>query len=76
MLLAAERTPEARVASFAAKAFVVGLEKNAVDLLREMRAPEKRFVLVVNEKREFAGIITITDLLEEFAGESFHEDLS
>lgn len=45
--------------------------KPAVELLDEMRARHRPFAIVIDEHGGFAGLVAITDLIEELVGEVF-----
>ncbi|MFZ5895597.1 MAG: hemolysin family protein [Myxococcota bacterium] len=47
--------------------------KQAVELLKEMRARHMPFAVVVDEQGGMAGIVTMEDVLEELVGEIFSE---
>lgn len=55
------------------EAFFVPSSKQAVDLLKEMRARHQQLAIVVDEHGGMAGIATMEDLLEELVGEIFDE---
>lgn len=53
--------------------FFVPDSKPAADLLREMQEKRLSLAIVVDEQGGVAGIITVTDLVEEVVGEMFSE---
>lgn len=54
-------------------AYFVPESKQAVELLKEMRARHMPFAIVVDEQGGMSGIVTMEDLLEELVGEIFSE---
>ena len=61
--------PEAEIAVRARPAPVVPLTKDLGPLLREMREARQQVAIVVDEYGRTAGIVTLTDILEELVGE-------
>jgi putative hemolysin len=53
--------------------FFVPEQKNAVELLQELRARHLPLAIVVDEQGGVSGIVTMEDLLEELVGEIFDE---
>ncbi|MBZ0269420.1 hemolysin family protein [bacterium] len=60
---------DARVDSLASAADYVPGVKPAIDLLEEFRTSGRRLAFVVDEHGHLAGMVTLTDLLEEISGE-------
>jgi putative hemolysin len=54
-------------------AFFVPESKSAVELISEMRSRRVPFCVVVDEHGGMAGIVSLTDVLEELVGEIFGE---
>jgi magnesium and cobalt exporter, CNNM family len=55
------------------KPFFVPESKQAVELLKEMRARRLPFAIVVDEQGGISGIVTLEDLVEELVGDIFSE---
>ena len=53
--------------------FFVPESKQAVELMKEMRARHLPFAVVVDEQGGMSGIVTMEDLIEELVGEIFSE---
>lgn len=51
------------------KPYLVPESKNIDELFREMQHQKKYFAILINEYGEFAGIVTIEDLVEEIMGD-------
>jgi putative hemolysin len=54
-------------------AYVVEAQARAVDVLRELQRRHIQMAMVVNERDEFVGLVTVEDLLEEIVGDIFSE---
>ncbi len=62
------------VGAISSKPLFVLESKPIDDLFKEMQHKKVQMAIVINEKKEVVGLITLEDLLEEIVGEIYDED--
>lgn len=68
------KNPDVKLRSLITPPYIVNEKTMIDDLLTDMRQHKKNIAIVHDENKNFVGLVTIEDILEELVGEIFDEE--